>query len=163
MRLRTPQRFSPASDSRASRKALTMAKHRHRTFEMFDTYSEAARSFESKSSRIVVQQSHETGEGWTLQCLTASRDARVIQVIFKSSHRSEQDKARDLRADFATLADSLVNDSRVLMDFEGLEVFCARSVDELALFRRKLQSKGSRIALCNLGPAVRASFFPNRA
>ncbi len=140
-----------------------MAKHRHRTFDMFDTYSEAARSLESKSSQGVVPHSHETDEDWTFQCLTVSRVGRVIQVTFKSPHRREQDTVRDLRADFAKLADSLVNDSQVLMDFEGLEEFCARSVDQLALFRRKLQSKGSRIALCNLGSSVRASFFPNRA
>jgi anti-anti-sigma regulatory factor len=64
--------------------------------------------------------------------------------------------------DFAKLAGSLVNDSPVLIDFEGLGEFSARSVDELALFCRKLQTKGSRLALCNLGGAVRASFFPGR-
>ena len=139
-----------------------MAKVRHRTFEMFENYSEAARSLESKSAQRVVEQSHETGEVSTFQCLTASRDASVIQVTFLSSNHSE-DNVRDLRADFAKLANSLVNDSRVLMDFEGLENFCARSVNELGLFLRKLQSRGSRMALCNLGPAVKASFFPNRA
>ena len=139
-----------------------MAKHRHRTFEMFDTYAEAARSLESKSLQKAVQQSHETDEVWTFQCLTVSHDARVIQVTFKSPNHPEQDQVRNLRADFAQLADSLVNDSPVLMDFEGLEEFSARSVDELALFLRKLRSKGSRMALCNLGPAVWASFFPNR-
>lgn len=139
-----------------------MAKHRHRTFEMFDTYNEAARALESKSSQKVVQQSHETDEVWTFQRLMVSRSGRVIHVTFQSPNRLEQDHARELRADFAKLADSLVNDSPVLMDFEGLEEFSARCVDELALFLRKLQSKGSRIALCNLGPAVRASFFPSR-
>ena len=139
-----------------------MAKHRHRTFEMFDTYCEAARALESKSLQRAVRQSHETDEDWTFQCLVVSRDGRLIQVTFKSPNRPEQDQVRDLRADFTRLADSLVNDSPVLMDFEGLEEFSARSVDELALFLRKLRSKGSRIALCNLGPAVRASFFPTR-
>lgn len=139
-----------------------MAKHRHRTFEMFDTYSEAARSLESKSRPSIVQQSQETGEVWTFQCLTVSREGRVIEVTFNSPKLAEQDTVRDLRADFAKLANSLVNDSQVLMNFEGLEDFSARSVDELALFLRKLRSKGSRIALCNLGPSVRASFFPSR-
>ncbi len=139
-----------------------MAKHRHRTFEIFDTYNEAARALESKSSQKVLQQSHKTDEVWTFRCLMVSRGERVIHVTIKSSNRPEHDHARDLRADLASLASSLVNDSPVLMDFEVLEEFSARCVEELALFRRKLQSKGSRIALCNLGPAVRASFFPDR-
>ncbi len=139
-----------------------MAKHRHRTFEMFDTYSEAARALESKSSQKVVQQSNETDEILAFGCLMVSRREHVIHVTFKSSKYSEQDHATDLRADLARLAGSLVNDSPVLMDFAGLEEFSARCVEELALFLRKLQSKGSRIALCNLGPAVRASFFPDR-
>jgi anti-anti-sigma regulatory factor len=90
------------------------------------------------------------------------RRGRVIHVTFQSPYRAEQDDARDLRADFAKLASSLVNDSPVLMDFEGLEEFSPKCVDDLALFLRRLQSKGSRIALCNLGPAVKASFFPSR-
>ena len=138
-----------------------MAKHRHRTFEMFDTYDEAARSLESRSLQKVDQQSHEPDEVWTFQCLTVSRDGRVIQVNFNSPNRPEHNQVHNLRADFTQLADSLVNDSPVLMDFEGLEEFSASSVDELALFLRKLRSKGGRMAPCNLGPAVRASFFPS--
>lgn len=140
-----------------------MAKHRHRMFEMFDTYDEAECALESKSSQKVVQQNHETDELWAFRCLMASRSERVIHVTFGSPKRPKGEHARDLRADLWKLADSLVNDSSVLMDFEGLEEFSARSVDDLALFLRKLQSRGSRVAICNLGPAVMASFFPNRA
>lgn len=140
-----------------------MAKHRHRTFELFDTYNEAARSLESRSLQKVVQPSHEPGEVWAFKCLTVSRDGGVIQVAFKSPNHPEQDSVRDLRSDFAQLAESLVNNSRVLVDVARLEEFSARSVDELALFLRKLRFKGSRMALWNLGPAVRASFFPSRA
>jgi hypothetical protein len=139
-----------------------MAKLRHRTFEMFDTYDEAARALESKSSRRVVQQSQGMDEVWAFRHLILSYRGPVIHVTFKSPNHPEQDDARDLRADFAKLASSLVNDSPVLMDFEGLEEFSSRFIDELTLLLRKLQSKGSRIALCNLGPAVKASFFPNR-
>ncbi len=139
-----------------------MAKHRHRTFELFDTYNEAARSLESRSLQKVVQPSHEPDEVWTFKCLTVSRDGGVIQVAFKSPNHPEQDPVRDLRADFAQLAESLVNNSRVLVDVAGMEEFSARSVDELALLLRKLRFKGSRMALWNLGPAVRASFFPSR-
>ena len=139
-----------------------MAKHPHRTFEIFDTYSEAAAALESKSSQKDVQQSHETDEDWTLRSLVVSGSGPVVHVTFQSPTPPEQDHPRELRADLAKLAGSLVNDSSVVMDFEGLEEFCARCIDEMALFLRKLQSKGSRIALCNLGPAVRDSFFPNR-
>ena len=140
-----------------------MAKHRHRTFEMFDTYNEAASALESKSSQKIVEQNYKTDEVRTFRCLMVSRGGCVIHVTFKSQSLPEQDDASNLRVDFAKLAGSLVNDSPVLMDFGGLEQFSARSVDELALFYRKLQSKGSRLALCNLGVAVKASFFPRRA
>jgi hypothetical protein len=140
-----------------------MAKLRHRTFEIFDTYDEAASALESKSSRKIVQQSQGTDEVLTFRHLMVSLRGCVIHVTFKSPNCPEHDGARDLRADLAKLASSLINDSPVLVDFEGLEEFSPKCVDDLALFLRRLQSKGSRIALCNLGPAVKASFFPNRA
>ena len=129
---------------------------------MFDNYDEASRALESKSSRKIVQQSQETAQAWTFRHLMVCLQGRVIHVTFKSPHHPEHDGVCDLRADLAKLASSLVNDSPVLVDFEGLEEFSPKCVDDLALFLRRLQSKGSRIAVCNLGSTVKGSFFPNR-
>jgi anti-anti-sigma regulatory factor len=87
----------------------------------------------------------------------------VVHVKFKTRERLGAEFSIELRKDFSQLAASLVNDSRVLLDFECLSEFGCRCIDELKLFNGKLQSKGSRMVLCNLEPAVRASFFPNRS
>ncbi|WP_436714662.1 STAS domain-containing protein [Roseiconus lacunae] len=129
---------------------------------MFDTYDEASRALESKSSQKIVHQGQETDEAWTFRHLAVCPRGRVIHVTFKFSNHPEHDGACDLRSEFTKLAGLLVNDSPVLVDFEGLEEFSPKCVVDLALFLRRLQSKGSRLALCNLEPAVKDSFFPNR-
>ena len=137
-----------------------MAKYRHRTFEMFDFPDEATLALASKSTRTTTES--DDPASWTFQQLTASRAASVTLVKFKKPKCSDAESEGELREDLSQLADLLVNDSRVLLDFEGLHEFSSSSIDALALFNRKLQSKGSRIALCNLEPAVQASFYPNR-
>jgi anti-anti-sigma regulatory factor len=53
----------------------------------------------------------------------------------------------------------LGNDSKVLVDFTGIELFDAAFIDALLLLSKRLRTKGSRIALCCLAPAARAFFF----
>ncbi len=137
-----------------------MAKYRHRTFEMFDFLAEATRALESKSAQSVEES--DDPESWSFDYLLASRSQSVIHVRFKNAECFGSETLSGLRKDFSQLAASLMNDSRVLLDFEGVQEFCADSIETLALFNRKLQSKGSRIALCNLEPSVQASFFPHR-
>ena len=137
-----------------------MVKYRHRTFEMFDFFEEAACALSSKSTRHETESDDPTS--WTFQHLVASRSAKMIHVKFKQKDCLDSQLSIELRSDFSHLADSLVNDSRVLLDFAGLRGFSTECIDELKRFNAKLQSKGSRIVLCNLEPAVRASFFPHR-
>jgi anti-anti-sigma regulatory factor len=135
-----------------------MAKYRHSTFEMFDFVEEATCALNPKSSR---RESEADPPGsWTLQHLIASQNAKVIHVKFKKRERLDSNFRRELRADFSHLADSMVNDSRLLLDFEGLSEFGTGCIDELRWLTAKLKAKGSRMVLCNLQPAVRASFFP---
>ena len=138
-----------------------MAKYRHRTFEMFDFSDEATCALASKSTRPAAN--FDDPESWSFQHLVALRSAGVIQVKFKKRKRFAAEFSSELRTDFSQLADFLVNDSRVLLDFECLSEFGSGCIDELKRFNTKLQSKGSRMVLCNLEPAVRASFFPNRS
>ena len=138
-----------------------MSKYRHRTFEMFDFSDEAAAALASKSTRTVEDSIDP--ESWSLQHLVASRSAGVVHLRFKESEGLGSEFSSGLRKDLSLLADLLVNDSRVLLDFESLHEFCPRCVDELELFNARLRSKGSRMSLCKLEPAVRAAFFPNRS
>ena len=137
-----------------------MAKYRHRTFEMFDFSGEASSALGSKSTRSAADCVDPAS--WSFQHLVASRTAGVTHIKFTKRERLEPEFSSELRNDFSQLAEVLVNDSRVLLDFESLDEFGSRCIDELRLFNAKLQSKGSRMVLCKLEPAVRASFFPNR-
>jgi anti-anti-sigma regulatory factor len=95
--------------------------------------------------------------------LAVSRSAGVTQVRFKEAQTFGEETVSDLRDDFAQLADRLGRDSKVLLDFTGVKSFSAASIGALALFNQKLQTKGSRIALCCLAPAARESFFAARS
>ena len=138
-----------------------MAKHRHRTFEMFDFAEEATSALASKSARPATHV--DDPESWSLKHLVAIRTAGVIQLQFKQRKGLAADFSSELRTDLSQLADCLVNDSRVLLDFEHLNEFDSSCIDELKRFNAKLQSKGSRMALCQLEPTVRDSFFPDRS
>ena len=134
-----------------------MAKYRHRIFEMYEFRDEATRALTPKSARPVTEAT--APESWTFKHLTVSRSAGVAHVQFKSAQAFGEETVNDLRVDFSQLADRLVRDSKVLLDFVGVKSFCAASIDELILFNQKLRTKGSRIALCRLDPTVHQSFF----
>jgi len=137
-----------------------MAKHRHRTFEMFDHQEEAAQALGSKATRATAEVGNP--EEWTFHQLFTSRLGTVIHVRFKAIEEASTTAMSELREDFLKLADSLVNDSQVMLDFEGVRDFGVGAIDALELLNGKLKSKGSRLTLCNLEPAVQASFFPHR-
>ncbi len=137
-----------------------MAKYRHKTFEMFDYPDEAMSAMASKSPRREVPA--DPPEPWACQHLVVSRSAGVTHIKFASESRVGPEIRRELRADLTRLADLLVNDSRVLLDFESLREFDSECIDELERFHAKLRSKGSQMVLCQLQPAVRESFFPHR-
>ena len=134
-----------------------MAKYRHRIFEMYEFRDEATRALTPKSARPVTEAT--ASESWTFKHLAVSRSASVAHVQFKRAQAFGEETANDLRVDFSQLADKLVRDSKVLLDFVGVKSFCAAAIDELILFKQKLRTKGSRIALCSLDRTVHQSFF----
>ena len=134
-----------------------MAKYRHRIFEMYEFLDEATCALTPKSARPVTEAT--APESWTFKHLAVSRSASVTHVQFKRAQTFGEETASDLGEDFSQLADKLARDSKVLLDFAGVTSFSSASIDALDLFKRKLQIKGSRIALCCLDPAVRQSFF----
>ena len=138
-----------------------MAKYRHRIFEMYELRDEAIIALTPELLRPAKEAN--TPELWTFKHLIASRSTSVTHVQFKDATAFGDETVNGLRDDFAQLADRLGKDSKVVLDFAGLKSFSPVSIDALLLFKKKLQTKGSRIALCCLAPAARASFFAARS
>jgi len=134
-----------------------MAKYRHRIFEMYEGRDEAIDALKPKLAKTAAEAT--PLERWKFVHLSISRSAGVSHVQFKNPQRFEDGTESDLREDFTRLADLLGRDSKVLVDFSGVESFNAASVAALVQFRANLQTKGSRIALCCLNPTTRESFF----
>jgi len=134
-----------------------MAKYRHRIFEMYEFQDEAIRALTPKSA--IPANEGTAVESWDLKRLAVSRSANVVLVQFKNAQSCGEGTVSDLREDFSQLADTLLRDSKVLLDFVGVKSFCVASIDELILFNKKLRTKGSRIALCCLDATVQQSFF----
>ena len=134
-----------------------MAKYRHRIFEMYDFRDEAIRALTPTADRPVKEAA--APETWTFTHLVVTRSAGATHVQFKTAQSFADEAVSDLRDDFAQLADRLVRDSRVLSDFTGVKSLCAASLDVLVQFKQKLQTKGSRMALCCLEPETREAMF----
>ena len=128
---------------------------------MYEFRDEAIRALTPKSDQPATEAT--APETWTFEHLAVSRSERVTHVQFKRAQAFGAETANDLRVDFSQLADRLVRDSKVLLDFVGVKSFCAAAIDELILFKKKLRTKGSRMALCCLDPTVQQSFFRKSA
>lgn len=147
---------------KVNREQHDIAKIRHRNFEIFDFVQEASDALASKSARVNTYTLDP--DLWRFRQLdVAIRPSGVAHVTFKQPSLSDADSVDDIGTDLADLAGLLVNGSRVLMDFEGVLEFGTDSIIKLTDFNSKLQTKGSRVVLCNLESTVRDSFFPGRS
>ncbi len=149
-----------ALPSELTTKGKDMAKYHHRIFEMYEFRDEALQALTPRTNRDVSDAA--VSESWTFTHLAVSNSASVTHVEFKGAQSFGEETLHDLREDFSELATRLVKDSKVLLDFAGVNSFSSNSIDVLALFNRQLRVKGSRIAVCCLAPAARASFFAAR-
>ena len=138
-----------------------MAKYRHRIFEMYEDREETIRALTPKIAR--PETAENSPDSWTFKHLAVSRSESVTHVKFKKAKAVDGETATNFGGDFAHLADWLARDSKVLLDFTGVKEFSSASIDVLVQFNQKLQSKGSRLALCCLEPAARKSFFAVRS
>jgi anti-anti-sigma regulatory factor len=134
-----------------------MAKIPHRVFEIYESRDEATRALKPKLEKAATESS--APNSWTFQHLTVSRSAGVTHVQFTEAKDFGEETVAGLREDFSQLAGKLGIDSKVLVDFTGVELFSAAFIDALVVFSKKLRNKGSRIALCCLAPAAREFFF----
>ena len=134
-----------------------MAKYRHRIFEMYEFRDEALLALKPRSAPAMAEDA--AAESWAAKHLAVSLAAGVTHVQFKEMRNFGERTLCELQEDFAQLADRLDRNSRLLLDFTGVESFSKESIDALALFNQKLRTKGSRIVLCCLEPATREAFF----
>lgn len=138
-----------------------MAKYRHRLFEMFDFRKEAVAELTRRPENPASEAM--TPEDWGFALLSVSRSDGAMLVEFKQADSFSDEDISDFRQDLDQLAQRLSRDSKLLFDFTGVQSFGPASIDALALLHQKLQTKGSRMALCRLAPEVRESFFPVRS
>ena len=137
-----------------------MAKYRHRIFEMYEFRDEADAALAAKSGNVAP--SAAAPESRTLRHLVVSPSEGVTRVTFQEATSFADETIDDLREDFVQLADRLVKDSKVLLDFTGVVFFSPASIRALTQFNEKLRTKGSRMVLCCLDPATRDCFFTAR-
>jgi hypothetical protein len=141
-----------------------MAKYRHRIFEMYDFRDEAVDAVTPRSVNPLARPAvAPTIESWDLAHLSATRSGSVVRVQFDGTDSFGDESVAELRADFAQLAENLGRDSKLVLDFTGVKAFSPAHIDAIALLGQRLQTKGSRIVLCCLAPAVRDSFFDRTA
>jgi hypothetical protein len=126
---------------------------------MYDFREEAIRALAPEQDRQAA--AAVALETWPFEHLTVSYSAGLTHVGFQGMQAFGEDAASGLRDDFAQLADKLVKNSKVLLDFAGVTSFCAACRDALALFHQRLRTKGSRMVLCSLEPTARECFFPS--
>ncbi len=134
-----------------------MTKIRHRIFEIYASLDEATAALTPKVERAA----RESGapESWDFAHLTVTRSTGVTRVQFKETNDFDEATLTALRSDFAQLADKLDIDSKVLVDFTGVNLLHTPFIDALLQFSKQLRTKGSRIALCCLAPSSLAAFF----
>ncbi len=137
-----------------------MAKYRHRTFEMYDFRAEAIKALTPKSTRLKV--TTVDPQLWSFRHLDVALCDQVISVQFNGAQFDQEEIAGELKEDFISLADKLTNDSKLLLDFTGVESISPAAIEAIGNLNRQLQHKGSRIVLCCLSPTTREAFFPHQ-
>jgi anti-anti-sigma regulatory factor len=134
-----------------------VAKYRHRIFEMYELRDEAIDALTPKSARVATKASDPSS--WSFKRLAVWLNENVTHVQLTETHYADAETESDLRGDVTELGKCLGGDSKVLLDFTGVESFSSTAIDSIALLNRKLQSKGSWMVLCCLAPEVKESFF----
>lgn len=126
---------------------------------MFDSYNEAVATL---NVRPRAQPRNLNALEMSFANLTVKQSENFVRVALRQTDVNEEQPACPFAKDLSLLAELLHNDSRVVLDFEGVEQFSAASVESLKTFYRQLKSKGSRLVLCNIEPSVKPTFYPAR-
>lgn len=124
---------------------------------MYELRAEAIDALTSKSAQAVSEAT--PPESWDFKNFAVLRSANTVHVQFRGGQDFDEAGATELRGEFTQIADRLVRDSKVLLDFAEVKSFSAASIAAIVQFNQKLKNKGSRIAICCLDPKVQESFF----
>ena len=136
-----------------------MAKTPHRIFEIYAVRDEAIAAITPKNLALQVDVDMEFP---TFRQLSVSTKGCIVNVGFVGSQSYGPETLSELNEDFSKLSQLLAIDSKVLIDFNDVEAFCAGSIDATAEFNKRLKNKGSRTVLCCISPNVLENFYPAR-
>jgi hypothetical protein len=134
-----------------------VAKVRHRVFEIYETVDEGIQELVARGEKAAP--SFPDSESWRFTLLDVKCEAGLTLVRFKQPRLDTPQIAAEVSDDFSKLEGFLTRDSRVLLDFTGVESVNPNLLTALALFDKRLRIKGSRIVLCSIGQNVRESFW----
>jgi anti-anti-sigma regulatory factor len=124
---------------------------------MYDFRDEAVDAIRPNSAKAVADST--VPESWTFRHLVVSRSDNVTIVQFNCLTAANNEVVALLRDDLQQLAEKLERDTKMVLDFSGVDTFQPACCLELYRLSKKLQMKGSRMVLCSLSPSVRESFF----
>lgn len=141
------------------RKGRAIAKTPHRTFEIYTDRNEAIDALTPKNASPLDDS---TLAAQTFKELSVSLLEYVVSVEFVGSKSYGPETLSELRADFLQLSQALALNSKVLIDFHGVQAFCPDSINAIAEFCKRLRHKGSRVVLCCISSKVLENFFPSR-
>ena len=131
-----------------------MTKDRHRIFEIYPSRDEAVCELIRNANNDLA-----VVETWSLKQLVVTGEAGITQIRYKGPAIMTQEVIAQVQDDLLQLASQLGGNSRVLIDFSGVEEFSSAGIQALILFNKKLQHRGSRMVLCCLDAHVRETFF----
>jgi anti-anti-sigma factor len=134
-----------------------MAKDRHRIFEIYEMRDEAAWELMPKGNKAADGAA--AVDTWSFQQLIVSRLAGIMEVRFKEADLATPEIVTQVQDELVQLADKLSGNSRVLIDFTGVQSFDSSGINALTQFNKRLLIRGSRMVLCCMDTNVRASFF----
>jgi hypothetical protein len=132
-----------------------MPKIPHRIFEIYESREEATQAMTPKVEKAAMDSS--ALSSWQFEHLIVSRSAGVTHVRFTAAKDFEEATVSGLRRDFAQLADTLGIDSKVLVDFTGVELFSTPFIDALVVFSRQLRT--NLLGLLFLGSAASLVYY----
>jgi len=124
---------------------------------MYEGRDEAIDSLTPKSARVETKVNDSAS--WSFARLAVSSAGHVTHVQLTETEYLDDETESDFRQDLAELGKRLGGNSKVLLNFTGVEEFSPNFIEPIILLNQRLRTKGSFIALCCLSPAVRESFF----
>ena len=131
----------------------------HRIFEIYGSRTDAIEALTPKNSPP-TENSVLASE--TFKSLSVSNLEHVVRIEFVGTECYDLETLPELREDFLRLSQALALNSKVLIDFHGVQAFCPECIKTIVEFNARLRNKGSRVVLSCISSEVLVTFFPAR-